>query len=132
LLEIAKHAPQDGERDARPTTIRLNRAPEPGVLGRRPGLARNAPAELVRAWIRDAVEHLDRMSDTCSLDVADRGGARLTEVAELLGVTTAAIKNEVDCAPVLRAGLADFEDHRAADMRSPLAAAQDHAPGRFL
>jgi hypothetical protein len=75
----------------------------------------------VRAWIRDAVEHLEHMSDSCSLDVADRGGVQLVAVAELLGVTTAAIKDEVDCADELRAGLAEWRDHVPIDRAGNLA-----------
>jgi hypothetical protein len=118
LLEIAGSG---GGADARPTSIRLNRQASPGVFGRRPGLRASAPAEIVRAWIRDAVEHLEHMSDSCSLDVADRGGMQLVAVAELLGVTTAAIKDEVDCADELRAGLAEWRDHVPIDHAGNLA-----------
>jgi hypothetical protein len=137
LLEIAQHGPKVNEdgtrRDARPTTIRLNRAPEPGVMGRRPGLDAGAPAEIVRVFERDAIELLFLMPETCALDVADRGGATLVETAEMLGVTTAAIKEEVGpCGARLKEGLADYEHHAAPDTRSPLAAVQDHAIGQFL
>lgn len=129
LLEIASGKPIDGVRDARPTSIRLNRALEAGLLGRRPGLAAVAPAEIVRAWIRDAVEHLDAMEYTCALDVADDhpDGYPLVGVAELLGVTTAAIKEEVGPAGTqLRAGLDDWRDHVPADHIGNLGRAQRH------
>lgn len=134
LLEIAKHGPKTDDagnpRDSRPTTIRLNRAPDSGVLGRRPGLNANAPAELVRAWIRDAVEHLDAMEYTCALDVADAhpDGVSLVDVAEILGVTTAAIKEEVGpSGGKLKQGLAEYRDHTPHDHRSALARCQDNA-----
>lgn len=131
LLEVASAAPKinaDGvKRDARPTTIRLNMASQSGDLGRRPGLLASAPAEIVRQWITDAVDHLDRMEWTCALDVAEahEDGLPLADTAKLLGVTTAAIRNEVG--PVgrtLRRGLADYEDHAPMDLVGNLARAQ--------
>lgn len=126
LLEIAHAKPradsQGRKRDARPTSIRLNRAPERGKLGRRPGLHAKDPTEIVQGWIDDAVEHLTRMSQTCALDVADQGGASLVDVARMLGVTTASIKNEVGPAGNrLRDGLRDYEDHEPVDHVSAFA-----------
>lgn len=119
LIEVAHAKPRAG-RDARPTSIRLNRAPEPGVLGRRPGLHAKDPTEVVQRWIGDAIEHLERMEHTCSLDVAEQG-ASLVEVARMLGVTTASIKEEVGPAgDELRLGLKDYEDHAPTDHVSAL------------
>lgn len=132
LIEIARAKPRkdrDGRlRDARPTSIRLNRAPAPGKLGRRPGLHAQDTTEIVQAWIDDAIELLERMPHACSLDVADANpdGFPLVEVARLLGVTTAAIKNEVGPAGLaLRKGLAEYEDHVPVDRTTLLGGVQE-------
>lgn len=132
LLEIAKAKPtsdgKGGKRDARPTTIRLNRAPEAGKLGRRPGLHAQDSTEVVQSWIDDAIEHLQRMPHTCSLDVPDvhADGFPLVDVARLLGVTTAAIKDEIGPAGrALRQGLAEYADHVPVDHTSLLGRIQE-------
>lgn len=59
------------------------------VLARadRARLSEYAAASLVRAWINDAAAELDRMPETCALDVADRGAMASERVAELIGVS---------------------------------------------
>ena len=134
LLEIAAARPainDDGsKRDARPTTIRLNRYIEAGQLGRRPGLSASDPAEVVRAWIRDAVQHLEHMEWSCALDVTDAhdDGYPLVSVARLLGVITAAIKEEVGPAGrTMRRVLAEYADHVPVDHTGLLARAQERS-----
>lgn len=135
LIEIAQAKPRTQiddagrivTRDARPTTIRLNRAPEHGVMGRRPGLRADDNTETVQRWVDDAVEHLETMPYTCSLDVplTHADGYPLVAVAALLGVTTAAIKEEVGPAAIrLRDGLSEYADHSPVDHSSLLARAQ--------
>lgn len=118
--------------DARPTTIRLNEPPESegGVrrYGRRVGLHAQDPVDVVQRWLDRAVERLETMPDSCSLDVADRGETQLVDVAELLGVTTAAIKDEVGPAGErLREGLAEWRDHVPEDHTSNLGRLQQDA-----
>lgn len=132
LLEIAKAKPRSGEdgqtRDARPTTIRLNRASDAGKLGRRSGLHAQDSAAEIAAWVDDAVDYLAKMPETCTLDVADAhtDGCPLVDVAEILGVTTAAIKEEVGPAgEALREGLAEYRDHEPQDRTSSLARLQE-------
>jgi hypothetical protein len=131
LIEIAHAKPRRDKRgrkrDARPTSIRMNRAPRPGQMGRRPGLHAQAATEEVQAWIEAAVEHLDSMEYTCTLDVAEDhpDGYPLGDTADLLGVTPAAIKQEVACASKLRRGLAEYKDHAPDDHAGLLARAQE-------
>lgn len=72
LLEVATAAPHKG-RDARATTIRLNRAsPERTQTGRRAGIPAKAAEGLFRIWLDDALEHLaGAMPYTCALDVVE-------------------------------------------------------------
>lgn len=130
LIEIARGKPQVNgvgkKRDARPTSIRLNRENPDGQLGRRPGLCGPEPAEIVRAWIRDAVEHLEHMPQTCTLDVADANpdGLRLTEIADRLGVTSESIREDDHLFGArLREGMRDYEDHVPADLEGNLSRA---------
>lgn len=150
LIEIAYAKPQiaaNGEkRDARPTSIRLNKGVEPGVMGRRPALkigrrpgirGSEINAEFL-AWADGAVDHLATMPQTCSLDVADanQDGAKLVEIGAMLGVTNEALRQEgfgtvnadgmpvkLSCitAQLLRDGLREYEDHVATDHMSALA-----------
>lgn len=127
LLEISHGKPRtnaDGtKRDARPTTIRLNRDEGDGRLGRRAGLLAQCGAEVARAFIRDAVEHLEHMPETCALDVADKhpDGIEISGVAMLLGVTAEAIASGETIPEEVREGLRDYEDHVPADHESNLA-----------
>lgn len=131
LIEIAHAKPRKGRdgrvRDARPTSIRLNRAPVQCKLGRRPGLHAQDSTEVVRAWIDDAVSHLERMPHSCSIDVANEypDGFPLVDCARLLGVTTAAIKAEIACAETLRDGLLEYQDHAPVDHTSMMGRAQE-------
>ncbi len=137
LIEIAKAKPWIGKdragragrilRDARPTTIRLNRAPQKGQMGRRRGLHAQDATEVVQGWIDDAISHLEQMPHSCTLDVADAhpDGFPLAATAKLLGVTEAAIKAEAACASKLREGLDEYRDHAPQDHASMLARAQE-------
>jgi hypothetical protein len=83
LLEVAKTRP----------TAKESRAM---LGGRRPGLRSSAAAEIVRAWIDEAVELLSYMPYTCSLDVVDAfpDGLSPRRVGWLLAVTEQAIDAE--------------------------------------
>ena len=119
LLEVASAKPKAG-RDARATTIRLNRPNTGGSgdvrMGRRPGLDAGCPDSIVRAWIDDASDRLDAMPYTCTLDVVEDypDGAPLPLIAELLGVTDKAVGMEL-AGGVGRDELADFADYAPAD-----------------
>lgn len=94
LLEVATpRARQDSS--ARAPGLILNRPST--QVGRRPHLASSCAAELVRVWIDDALERLQAMPYSCSLDRADnvqRGPARTAEIGELLGCTSSQVKQE--------------------------------------
>lgn len=152
LIEIAYAKPEIGEngkkRDARPTSIRLNKA-QPGHMGRhsasrigrRPGIRGSETNVEFAAWADNAVDHLAEMPKTCSLDVADanQDGTKLAEIGEMLGVTNEALRQEgfsalddLNGAPVklagmtaklLRAGLSEYKDHAPSDRMSALASA---------
>lgn len=84
-------------RDARATTIRLNKAALGKTEGgRRSGLASSAAEIVVRTWIDDAVEQLSIMPYTCSLDVAEAfpDGLSPRRIGWLLGVTEQAVDGE--------------------------------------
>lgn len=140
LLEIAYAKPridaQGNVRDTRPTTIRINRESPDGHVGRRPGLRAQAPAEVTRAFVRDAVEHLEAMPYTCALDVVDEhpDGLQLTEIGDLLGVTCESIRDaSVTGNPeAAREGLIDFEHHEPADRRGNLARVMAPRPRAHL
>jgi hypothetical protein len=131
LIEIANAKPtsdgRGGKRDARPTSIRLNRDPGEGHVGRRPGLHAQDSTDVVQRWIDDAIGHLETMPSTCSLDVADSNvdGMQLTDVAALLGVTCEALRQEEMHVMRLRDGLIEHEDHAPSDRMSALARAGD-------
>jgi hypothetical protein len=95
LLEVAKTRPT--AKESRAMSLRLNRATPGRTLGgRRPGLRSSAAAEIVRAWIDEAVELLSYMPYTCSLDVVDAfpDGLSPRRVGWLLAVTEQAIDAE--------------------------------------
>ncbi len=101
LIEVATTAPRwdasrERWRDARASTIRLNRSSS-GKAGRRPGLASSDAAALVRVWIDDALELLSSMRYSCVLDVAEDypDGIPYGSIGLLLGVTDKAIEQEV-------------------------------------
>jgi hypothetical protein len=127
LIEVAIAKPRISKgrvRDARPTTIRLNR-PSRGMikLGRRSGLDYTDASELVHVWIDEAVEALSLMRYTCSLDVVDDypDGIPPSGIAFLLGVTEEAIDMELRAGrPKLRSGFSEYEDHEPADHESNL------------
>lgn len=129
LIEIAYAKPRIGingrPRDARPTSIRLNRETSDGHLGRRPGLRAQDPVDVVQRWMDGAIEQLETMPQTCTLDVADAhaDGLQLTEVAELFGVTSESIRQEEMSSRKLRDGLSEYEDHAPSDHMSALARA---------
>ena len=88
-LEVA--TPTVSERkDPRATSLRLN-MPSRGRVreGRRPGLPSSAAEALVRTWLDEAVELVQRMRYTCTFDVVRDypQGAPAGLVALLLGVT---------------------------------------------
>jgi hypothetical protein len=89
LLELAMPMTEQ-RKDPRAMTLRLN-APAAGRVryGRRPGLHVGAAANVVRAWIDDAVAALMSMPYTCALDVADDfpDGLSSRDVGLLLGVS---------------------------------------------
>jgi hypothetical protein len=57
--------------------------------GRRHHLASSAAAELVRAWIDDALELLWAMPDSCALDAAERGASSPGDLQRLTGRSAA-------------------------------------------
>lgn len=126
LIEIAQAKPRKDRngraRDARPTSIRLNRE-TPGQVGRRAGLHAQDPADVVQRWIENAVDHLEAMPESCTLDVADAhpDGLQLTEVADLLGVTNEALRQEELAVRKMRRGLDEYRDHVPGDHMSALA-----------
>lgn len=84
LLDVSE---VDGKR-LRPPSLRLN--------GRSAnGLRTHADVETVRVWTDEAVERLQSMRETCSLDVADDGRHRMREVASLLAVRRQRVVQEV-------------------------------------
>lgn len=81
---------------------------------------------------------LERMSETCALDVAERGGATLEEVGQLLGLTRERIRQlEAQALGKLRneleaAGITPGMLERLGEPgESPLAEAERWAPERF-
>ncbi len=97
LLDVAE---VDGKR-LRPPSLRLNGR---DVLGLRTG----ASADEVRVWTDAAVERLDAMAHTCSLDVADEGRHLYREVAKVLSVRRQRVVEESRVARAsMAAALAD-------------------------
>lgn len=129
LIEIAHAKPRKDrngrKRDARPTSIRLNRDPGEGHIGRRGGLHAQDSTDVVQRWIDNAVDHLETMPETCTLDVADKhvDGLQLTQVAELFGVTCEALRQEEMAAQKMREVMIEYEDHVPSDRMSALARA---------
>lgn len=56
-----------------------------GITGRKRAI-RPTPEEEA-AWIKNAVNRLSRMEESCALDVAARGGLLPSEIAKLAGLT---------------------------------------------
>jgi hypothetical protein len=50
-------------------------------------LTKETDPEVVQSWIEHAAEELDRMPETCALDVAERGGQGFEDVARILGMS---------------------------------------------
>jgi hypothetical protein len=80
---------------------------------RRPSLGQRASEGEVALWLDGAVEALQRMGDTCALDVADKSislGKR--RLGRLLGVTPDGAREEIRHAEgVLRDALTEGESH---------------------
>jgi hypothetical protein len=112
LLEVANAKPR-ANRDARPTTIRLNSRVRRRT-GRRPGLSSSAAEALVRVWLDDAMELLFTLEWSCALDVADAypDGLHTASVGALFGVTRQDMQQEIHTA--LRRGSVreSMRDHR--------------------
>lgn len=68
-------------------TLRLNGR---SVLG----LRRSAPAMVIEAFIETALERLEQLEHSCSLDAAEEGGRPMHAVAELLGVVKQRVVQE--------------------------------------
>jgi hypothetical protein len=85
LLEL----PASGKRD--PGLVRNLKRTQ---TGRRLVLKPSAAAEIVRAWIDDAVEDLAAMTSGCSLDEADRGAQARMAVAGHVGLSRESIRVE--------------------------------------
>lgn len=60
------------------------------------GLASGAGAEEVRVWTDAAVERLQQMEHTCSLDVADEGRHLMRTVARLHSVRRQRMVQEIE------------------------------------
>lgn len=98
LIEVATASDVETRDDPRATTIRINRPPEGrAILGRRPGISPSTARDLVRIWIDDAVELLQRMRYTCALDVVDEypDGIPPSSVAWIFGLTEPTIDQEL-------------------------------------
>jgi hypothetical protein len=65
---------------------------------RRPTLGPKASEREVEIWIDEAVEALQRMTDTCSLDVAETVDGRLGKrrLGRLLGMSPSGARNEIN------------------------------------
>jgi hypothetical protein len=73
---------------------------------RRPSLGQRATEREVELWIDDAVEALQRMGETCSLDVAERVDAHNRRLGKrrlgrLLGMSPSGAAFEIDRAEEL-------------------------------
>ena len=81
LIEVAKPERHHRGWAARAPGMLLSQARGPG---RRRRLSSSAAAALVEVWIDNALELLWSMPDSCALDVAERGEARVGELAAAL------------------------------------------------
>lgn len=74
------HLAMDVRPVERPSLVRV------GAVGDRNRTIRAASKDL-ETWTDKLLEELGRMSETCALDVADRGGITLDAVGKIIGIT---------------------------------------------
>lgn len=86
--------------------VTLRPSGQPQLHGQRRALPSSAAADLVRAWIEEAVVLLEQLPETCELDVTRYGAVGPRRIAQVTGLAKQRVDQVIaERTPMVRAAL---------------------------